>query len=97
MLFIAESRNISEWSWGTNEYPMVGVGQRNSGYKSVYKMFNLCELVGGEALEAGLETTGAEFFGESELPPLSVERNTAEQLQRMFELARDHTAQTLLD
>ncbi|KRE40591.1 NUDIX hydrolase [Paenibacillus sp. Soil724D2] len=63
----------------------------------VYKMFILCELVGGEALEAGLETTGAQFFGESELPPLSVERNTAEQLMRMFELARDHTAQTLLD
>ncbi|MBP1962364.1 NUDIX hydrolase [Paenibacillus aceris] len=64
----------------------------------VYKIFILCELVGGVALEAGLETTEVGFFGESELPPLSIERNTAEQVLRMFELARGQGAdQVLLD
>ncbi|MFC5449493.1 NUDIX hydrolase [Paenibacillus aestuarii] len=63
----------------------------------VYKIFILCELVGGEALEAGLETTGVGFFAESALPPLSVERNTAEQLGRMFTLARSSTPDVLLD
>ncbi|UKS24594.1 NUDIX hydrolase [Paenibacillus sp. HWE-109] len=64
----------------------------------VYKMFILCELTGGQALEeAGLETTGVGFFGASELPPLSLERNTAEQLLRMLELARSETLEVLLD
>jgi len=63
----------------------------------VYKMFILCELVGGEALEAGLETTGVGFFAESGLPPLSVERNTVEQLRRMCVLARSSAPEVLLD
>ncbi|NQX71072.1 NUDIX hydrolase [Paenibacillus alba] len=64
----------------------------------VYKMFILCELAGGKAHEeAGLETTGVGFFGENELPPLSVERNTLEQLQRMFELARGTASEVVLD
>ncbi|MFD0692704.1 NUDIX hydrolase [Paenibacillus sp. GCM10027628] len=63
----------------------------------VYKIFILCELVGGEALDAGLETNGVGFFSESELPPLSLERNTADQLRRMFALARSTASQVLLD
>ncbi|NEW08258.1 NUDIX hydrolase [Paenibacillus sp. SYP-B3998] len=63
----------------------------------VYKMFILCELVGGEALETGLETTGVGFFDMSGLPTLSTERNTAGQLQKMFELARNANSQVLLD
>lgn len=62
-----------------------------------YKIFILCELVGGEALDDGLETTGVGFFGESELPPLSIERNTAEQVLRMLELARGTVMQADLD
>ncbi|MDD9266256.1 NUDIX hydrolase [Paenibacillus sp. GCM10023248] len=62
-----------------------------------YKIFILCELVGGEALEVSLETTKVGFFGENELPPLSIERNTVEQVKRMFELASGPASQVLLD
>jgi ADP-ribose pyrophosphatase YjhB (NUDIX family) len=63
----------------------------------VYKAFILCDLVGGEALQGSLETSEIGFFGEHELPPLSVERNTAEQLQRMFEFLRSPALPALLD
>ncbi|WP_175987425.1 NUDIX hydrolase [Bacillus sp. Marseille-Q1617] len=49
----------------------------------VYKMFILCEIVGGQA-EEGIETSGVEFFGEDRLPALSVERNTESQIRMMF-------------
>ncbi|NOU99963.1 NUDIX hydrolase [Paenibacillus planticolens] len=62
-----------------------------------YKIFILCELTGGEALEAGLETTEVGFFGADELPPLSIERNTVEQVQSMFELASGPASHVLLD
>ncbi|MCY9658022.1 NUDIX hydrolase [Paenibacillus chondroitinus] len=63
----------------------------------VYKIFILCELVGGEALEVSLETTEVGFFGAHELPPLSIERNTVEQVKRMIELAGGPASQVLLD
>lgn len=53
----------------------------------VYKMFFRCEIVGGEAA-ASLETSEVGFFGENELPPLSVERNTEKQVRRMFDFGR---------
>ena len=50
----------------------------------VYKLFILCRLEGGEA-RTTLETTGVEFFGENEIPPLSISRVTREQIQFCFE------------
>ncbi len=50
----------------------------------VYKLFILCRLEGGEARTA-METTGVEFFGEDEIPPLSISRVTREQIQFCFE------------
>src|SRR5699024_509086 len=44
----------------------------------VYKIFILCEIVGGEA-QTGIETNGVEFFAEDDLPPLSIGRNTGSQ------------------
>lgn len=49
-----------------------------------YKTFMLCELTGGSPTTS-IETGGAEFFGEDELPPLSVARTTPEVIHRMFE------------
>jgi len=62
----------------------------------VYKFFILCRIVGGEAAE-GLETSGVAFFAEEELPELSVERNTAEQLHTMFEYLRNPDKPVILD
>jgi ADP-ribose pyrophosphatase YjhB (NUDIX family) len=49
----------------------------------VYKLFFLGELRGGGATPS-LETTAVEFFGEEELPPLSVMRVTEDEVRHMF-------------
>ncbi|MGC1386582.1 MAG: NUDIX hydrolase [Steroidobacteraceae bacterium] len=53
---------------------------------SIYKIFFICELVGGSAC-ASMETSGAEFFPRDALPPLSTGRSTPQQIERMFEHA----------
>lgn len=50
----------------------------------VYKIFILCNEVGG-TLQPGLETLDAKFFSLDELPPLSTERITEEQIRMCFE------------
>jgi ADP-ribose pyrophosphatase YjhB (NUDIX family) len=52
--------------------------------RSVYKMFFLCEITGGEA-RASSETDAVAFFAEDNLPDLSLRRVTAAQIRRMFE------------
>jgi ADP-ribose pyrophosphatase YjhB (NUDIX family) len=54
----------------------------------VYKLFILCRIQGGEA-KTTTETTGVEFFGENEIPPLSISRVTREQIQFCFETQRN--------
>jgi ADP-ribose pyrophosphatase YjhB (NUDIX family) len=54
----------------------------------VYKFFVQCTIIGGkEALS--LETDAVDFFGENEIPELSVTRVTPEQVHRMFEHHRN--------
>jgi ADP-ribose pyrophosphatase YjhB (NUDIX family) len=53
---------------------------------SIYKMFFICELLGGSP-RASIETSEAAFFPRDALPPLSVGRTTAQQIARMFEHA----------
>ncbi|RUS47380.1 NUDIX hydrolase [Cohnella sp. AR92] len=62
----------------------------------VYKFFIQCDIVGGEA-QGGVETSEVDFFGEKDLPELSVERNTAEQIGLMFEYRRDPSKAVILD
>ncbi len=50
----------------------------------VYKMFILCRETGGD-LSAGLETSEVGFFNLENLPALSTERNTIEQLRMIYE------------
>jgi ADP-ribose pyrophosphatase YjhB (NUDIX family) len=54
---------------------------------STYKLFFLCELIGGEARTSD-ETTGVCFFAEDALPPLSTTRVTASEIARFFEHSR---------
>ncbi len=51
----------------------------------VYKLFFLCEEIDGD-VKTGIETTDVKFFKASELPELSIERNTRSQVEQMFEL-----------
>lgn len=51
----------------------------------VYKLFFLCEIIGGQPKDS-LETEGASFFGKDSLPDLSPARVSPEQIKRLFEL-----------
>ena len=57
-------------------------------FHHAYKVFFLCELTGGNA-EVSNETDGVDFFAEDALPPLSVQRVTAPQIQLMFRHQRE--------
>ncbi|MHC1737803.1 MAG: NUDIX hydrolase [Ignavibacteriaceae bacterium] len=65
-------------------------------YMYIYKLFFLCEITGGDAV-IGTETTGVRFFGLNELPPLSVGRNTEEQIRLMFRMAEDESILPVFD
>src|SRR2546427_372538 len=50
----------------------------------VYKLFILCDLIGG-ASTTSVETSDVGFFAEHELPDLSLSRVTPSQIRRFFE------------
>jgi ADP-ribose pyrophosphatase YjhB (NUDIX family) len=62
----------------------------------VYKIFLRCEITGGVAQQSS-ETSEVAFFGEAELPELSLTRITSGQIRRMFEHARDESLPTDFD
>lgn len=63
----------------------------------VYKLFFICDVIGG-APAAGLETSEVAFFGENEIPDdLSVARVLPRQITRMFEHARHNDLPTDFD
>jgi ADP-ribose pyrophosphatase YjhB (NUDIX family) len=53
---------------------------------SIYKIFFICEITGGAARVSD-ETSEVEFFPRHALPPLSLGRSTAAQIDRMFQHA----------
>jgi ADP-ribose pyrophosphatase YjhB (NUDIX family) len=55
---------------------------------SIYKMFFICEITGGAARVSN-ETSEVAFFARDALPPLSLGRTTAVQIDRMFQHAED--------
>nr|WP_281253825.1 NUDIX hydrolase [Terribacillus aidingensis] len=61
-----------------------------------YKVFLQCEIVGGGAQE-GVETSEIGFFGESELPPLSLKRNTNAQIQMLFSFLHNKKKASVFD
>lgn len=62
----------------------------------VYKIFMRCTITGGEATPSS-ETDAVEFFGETEIPELSVTRVTSSQIKRMFEHHRNPMMATDFD
>lgn len=50
----------------------------------IYKLFFRCELLGGAAADS-IETEAATFFGETEIPQLSLSRVVPSQISRLFE------------
>jgi ADP-ribose pyrophosphatase YjhB (NUDIX family) len=62
----------------------------------VYKLVFLCEILDGAA-SSEVDTEEARFFGEQELPELSVSRVTPAQIQRFFEHHRNPNLPTDFD
>jgi ADP-ribose pyrophosphatase YjhB (NUDIX family) len=62
----------------------------------VYKLFFLCELIGG-APRPNEEASEIAFFGEDELPELSVSRVTEKQIRHFFALRSQPDAPTEFD
>ncbi len=61
-----------------------------------YKLFFLCDLVGGEATSSH-ETEGAAFFAEDRIPPLSLTRVTPAEIASLFEHHRHPEQPTAFD
>ena len=62
----------------------------------VYKLFILCQEDGGEP-KPGIETMDADFFELNDLPVLSTERNTVEQISMMFNMKNVPDAPAIMD
>lgn len=62
----------------------------------VYKLYVLCEQLGGEPLADGVETEAAAFFSLDALPPLSP-KTPLEQLERALAVAHDPSLPPALD
>jgi ADP-ribose pyrophosphatase YjhB (NUDIX family) len=62
----------------------------------VYKLFFLCEITGGSARAHG-ETSEVAFFGEHEIPELSISRVKEKQLWRFFQHDRNMKLPTDFD
>jgi ADP-ribose pyrophosphatase YjhB (NUDIX family) len=75
--FIAKARKLA----AVRDYQRSGHPPRN--VDSIYKMFFICEITGGAA-RASDETSEVAFFARDALPPLSLGRTTAAQIDRMF-------------
>lgn len=75
--FLAKARKLA----AVRDYQRSGHPPRN--VDSIYKMFFICEITGGAA-RASDETSEVAFFPRDALPPLSLGRTTAAQIDRMF-------------
>lgn len=62
----------------------------------VYKLFIRCRLEGGQAA-ATTETSAVDFFGEHEVPSLSISRVTPEQIRFCFEMQEKPDAPSRFD
>ena len=76
------------------DYQKSGHPPRN--VDSIYKMFFICEITGGSA-RASDETSEVAFFPREALPPLSLGRTTAAQVERMFQHAEQPSLPTDFD
>jgi ADP-ribose pyrophosphatase YjhB (NUDIX family) len=76
------------------DYQKSGHPPRN--VDSIYKMFFICEITGGSA-RASDETSEVAFFPREALPPLSLGRTTAAQVERMFQHAQNPELPTDFD
>lgn len=99
---LAVEREVWEESgYRVKPYRLLAVFDRNlHGHPPfpfhAYKLMFQCDLIGGEPTNS-IETGGAEFFAQDEIPPLSLLRTTPEEIDRMFAHLHDPTLPTEFD
>lgn len=62
----------------------------------ICKVFILCSIIGGE-FEANIETCDSKYYSLDDLPTLSIERNTREQIEICFKSYYDKNWKVLFD
>jgi ADP-ribose pyrophosphatase YjhB (NUDIX family) len=63
----------------------------------VYKIFILCEKIGGKLAKDTTETSDIQYFSFPNLPPLSEPRNVSSQIRLMFEYRDDPDKEVYFD
>lgn len=77
----------------------IHLGNRHNNHNfpfTIYKIFVECELIESRFAE-NTETLGSDFFSIDNLPELSTERNTLEQIKMCFEAKRSKVFETVFD
>jgi ADP-ribose pyrophosphatase YjhB (NUDIX family) len=77
----------------------IHLGNRHNNHNfpfTIYKIFVECELV-EYRFEENTETLGSDFFSTDNLPQLSTERNTLEQINMCFEAKKSEPFETIFD
>ena len=77
----------------------IHLGNRHNNHNfpfTIYKIFVECELIEYRFAE-NTETLGSDFFSQDNLPELSTERNTSEQINMCFEAKKCKVFETLFD
>jgi ADP-ribose pyrophosphatase YjhB (NUDIX family) len=77
----------------------IHLGNRHNNHDfpfTIYKIFVECELVLYK-FKANTETLGSDFFALNNLPELSTERNTMEQINMCFDAKKSKQFETIFD
>jgi ADP-ribose pyrophosphatase YjhB (NUDIX family) len=77
----------------------IHLGNRHNNHNfpfTIYKIFVECELIEYRFTE-NTETLGSDFFSPDDLPELSTERNTSEQIMMCFDANKCKEFETLFD
>jgi ADP-ribose pyrophosphatase YjhB (NUDIX family) len=77
----------------------IHLGNRHNNHNfpfTIYKIFVECELIEYRFAE-NTETLGSDFFTEDNLPELSTERNTSEQIKMCFEARKFKAFEAIFD
>lgn len=89
------AQNVAREFWEESGYdvrvirPLAIYDRDNQGHTppymfNIYKLFFLCEIIGGQA-KVSNETSDVRFFGMDQIPPLSKGRTLERQLHRFYE------------
>lgn len=98
---VAVKEVLEESGWIVEPVRLLGVLNKKEVHNRPlafheYKIFISCKITGGEA-KIGIETKAVEFFDRNNIPELSQERVTNEQIKLMFEFLDKEDKDAIFD